>query len=98
MEEKQRKTNERLIQTAQLTILQKGLLYGIYALIVLMIIFSFIAMKDKDFSGYQKCVEKKCERGGEAFCNKAREQNNCCLGAGGQLATTNDGKYTCVFS
>jgi len=77
---------------------QKILLYNIYALILLMIIFSLLAIKDKNFAGYQECVQKKCERGGPAFCQKAREQNNCCLGAGGQLSMTKDNTYTCIFS
>ncbi len=91
-------TTERSHHTEKHTIPQKILLYSIYFLVLLMFIFSFLAMKDKDFNGYQKCVQSKCERGGQAFCQKVREQNNCCLGAGGQLGTTKDNAYTCVFS
>jgi len=80
------------------TIPQKILFYSICLLVLLMFVFSLMAMKDKNFGGYQQCIEKKCERGGLAFCQKFREQNNCCLGAGGQLSMTKDNAYTCVFS
>ncbi len=80
------------------TTAQKILLYLIYGLVLLMVLFSLIAIQDKSFSGYKKCVEKKCERGGEKFCQKSREQMNCCTGAGGKLALDAQNKFTCVFS
>ena len=76
---------------------QKILLYCLYGLIVLMVLFSFIAMGAKDYAGYEECVRLKCERGGDTFCHKVREQQNCCLGAGGQLGMNAQNQYTCVF-
>ena len=86
------------MEQVHLTIWQKGLLWLLYGLVILMVVFSVVAYFDKDYEGYHKCVQKKCERKGEAFCQKAREQQNCCLGAGGQLAQDNQRKFTCVFS
>ncbi len=86
------------MEQVHLTIVQKVLLGLLYGLMILMVIFSIIASLDKNYEGYDKCVQKKCVRKGEAFCQKAREQQNCCLGAGGQLATNSQGKFTCVFS
>ena len=85
------------MEQLNVTLSQRILWYVLSGLIVLMFIFSLMASADRNYSGYEKCVQKKCERKGEAFCQKAREQQNCCLGAGGQLATNNQGKYTCVF-
>ncbi len=76
---------------------QRILFYVLCSLVVLMILFSFMASLDKNYSGYEKCVQKKCDLKGEVFCQKAREQQNCCAGAGGQLATNSQGKFTCVF-
>ena len=92
-----KKENPRSEHKTTHTLAQKILLCVLYGLIALMIIFSFIAMQDKNYAGYEKCVQKKCVRGGEKFCSKPREQNNCCLGAGGQL-TMNGNAYTCVFT
>ena len=94
--EKEKKNSKNEPKTIH-TLAQKILLCLLYGLIALMIIFSFIAMQDKNYAGYEKCVQKKCERGGQAFCSKFREQNNCCQGAGGQLAM-NGNAYTCVFT
>ncbi len=77
---------------------QKILLYLIYGLVLLMVLFSLIAIKDKNFSGYRKCVDNKCKLKDEAFCNKAREQMACCTGAGGKLALDSQNKFTCLFS
>ncbi len=84
------------MEPEKLTIGQRILLYSLYGLVALMVVFSLLAMKDKNFAGYEKCVQKKCERGGEAFCSKYREISNCCLGAGGQVAVEGN-EYTCVF-
>ncbi|HLC98120.1 MAG TPA: hypothetical protein VJC21_05050 [Candidatus Nanoarchaeia archaeon] len=84
------------MESEKLTIGQRLLLFLLYGLVALMVVFSLLAMKDKNFAGYEKCVQKKCDRGGEAFCSKLREISNCCLGAGGQVAVA-DNKYTCVF-
>ena len=80
------------------TLAQKILLTLLYGSVVLIVVFSFLAAREKDYEGFQKCVDKKCQRGGEAFCSKFREINNCCLGAGGDIAITPDHQYTCVFS
>ena len=81
----------------------KILLYLLYSLLVLMVIFSLMATQNTGFDGYQQCVEKKCESKGESFCSKVRELNNCCAGAGGNLAGINnlqpgEPSYTCVFT
>ncbi|HLC19493.1 MAG TPA: hypothetical protein VJK72_01140 [Candidatus Nanoarchaeia archaeon] len=76
--------------------LQKPLYYFLLGLVALMIVFSVLALKDKGQDGYLQCVQKKCDEVSQDFCQKAREQNNCCQGAGGQLAQSADG-YACVF-
>ena len=81
---------------------QKILLSSLYLLVLLMIIFSLLAIQNTGFEGYQQCVEEKCEAKGEKFCSKVRELNNCCAGAGGTLAGVNNPRsgeapYTCVF-
>lgn len=86
------------MEELQITLAQRILFYVLCGLVVLMVLFSVMASLDKNYAGYEKCVQKKCERKGEAFCQKAREQQNCCAGAGGQLAQDNKGKFTCVFS
>ncbi|MBT6774402.1 hypothetical protein HOA91_03450 [Candidatus Woesearchaeota archaeon] len=75
---------------------QKSLLFILYSLLILMVIFSIGAMKNTDKSGYDNCIQKKCIAKGEDFCQKFREVNNCCLGAGGHVAQSNNG-YICVF-
>ena len=89
-------------QTAPLKVGPKILLYSLYALLILMVIFSFMALRNIGLEGYQQCVEKKCEVKGEKFCSKLRELNTCCAGAGGTLAGVNnpqpgESPYTCVF-
>lgn len=76
---------------------KKMLLIVLYGLIILMVIFSLLAIKDKGFQGYQECVDKKCETKGQEFCSKYREINNCCLGASGVVMTI-DGKLDCIFN
>ena len=76
---------------------QKILLFSLYGLLALMIFFSLLVIKDKNFAGYEKCIQEKCERKSQAFCSKPREIMNCCAGAGGQLASANN-QYTCVFT
>ena len=87
-------TNEKMNNIISLA--QKSLLFVLYGLIVLMIIFSLNAMKNVGEDGYDNCIQKKCEKSGEEFCQKFREINNCCLGAGGQVAQSNNG-LACVF-
>ena len=82
---------------------RKIVLYVLYSLLVLMVIFSFMAIQNTGFDGYQQCVEKKCETKGEKFCSKVRELGNCCAGAGGNLAAAPNPKegespYTCSFT
>ncbi len=83
-------------QNEKLSILQKILLGSLYFLIILMIVFSVMAVKNVGMEGFNKCMEKKCAQYGEAFCNKYREINNCCSGAGGNVAQTNEG-LKCIF-
>ena len=61
-------------------IAQNILLIILYLLVCLMIIFSIMAIRNSGKEGFDKCIEWKCEEKGEAFCNKFREVNNCCLG------------------
>ena len=74
---------------------QKVLFYALIALLVLVIIFSFKSLENRNKEGFDKCIAWKCEVS-ESFCSKQREINNCCLGAGGVTAMQ-DGKLTCVF-
>lgn len=81
---------------------QKILLGSLYFLVLLMVVFSLLAIQNVGENGYQQCVEKKCEAKGEKFCSKLRELNNCCSGAGGNLAGVNnppagERPYICVF-
>ena len=78
------------------TTTQKLLLVLLYGLIVLMIIFSVLAIKNIGEEGYNRCIQEKCEKGGQEYCSKTREIDNCCMGAGGTLAVSN-GNYVCVF-
>jgi len=84
--------------SAKISLVQKILLGGLYFLIVLMILFSVLALKDKGQNGYDKCVQKKCDAKGQDFCGKLREISNCCEGAGGKVGLNQDKKYVCVFS
>jgi len=93
---------ERCNTFGDLKLSQKVLLGSLYLLILLMIFFSLLAVRNTGEEGYQQCVEKKCEAKGEKFCSKVRELGNCCAGAGGNLATANNPQpgavpYTCVF-
>ena len=81
---------------------QKIVLYVLYALLVLMVIFSFLALRNVGEQGYKQCVQEKCDTKGDAFCSKLRELDNFCAGAGGKLAGISNPKpgepaYTCVF-
>lgn len=80
-----------------MNISQKILLLILYGLIALMVVFSLLAIKDKDQAGYDKCIQKKCDTKGQEFCSKYREISNCCLGAGGKVMMI-DNKYDCVFN
>ena len=79
------------------TLVQKVLLFTVYGLILLMVVFSVMAIRNVGEEGYNRCIQEKCEKKGEAFCSKFREINNCCEGAGGNLGVI-DNKYKCVFS
>ena len=90
-------------QFNNLKLAQKILLGSLYFLVILMVIFSFMAIQNTGFDGYQQCVEKKCEEKGEDFCSKLRELNNCCAGADGTLSTVSnpapgESPYTCLFN
>lgn len=80
-----------------LTKSQRGLLYLLYGLTTLMVIFSMLAVLNVGESGYQQCIQDKCQRKGQEFCSKQREISNCCQGAAGELAVV-EGKLTCVFA
>lgn len=82
---------------SSLTHSQKGLLLVLYGLLMLMVIFSVMAIKNKGQEGYAKCIQDKCERRGQEFCSKPREIMNCCLGAGGNVANV-DNKLDCAFT
>ena len=84
------------MESPTLTGTQKGLLYCLYGLMVLMFIFSVLALKNHGQEGYDNCIQDKCERKGQEFCSKPREIMNCCLGAGGKLAAA-DNSLNCVF-
>ncbi len=79
-----------------ITWLQHSLLIILYCLILLMIIFSFMASQNLGQEGYDNCVKEKCETRSAAFCTKFREISNCCQGAGGQIASDGQ-KYICTF-
>ncbi len=75
---------------------QKVLLLVLYGLIVLMIVFSFMASRNFGEEAYDKCVQDKCEERGEYICKKYRELYNCCRGTGGDFRQINSG-YECEF-
>ena len=79
-----------------LTIVQKGLLIALYGLLALMIIFSFLSLRNLGKEGYEKCMQKRCSIVGEASCQKLREVSSCCLGAGGKVLIQNN-QYRCGF-
>ncbi len=89
-------------QFKNLKFAQKLLLGFLYFLMILMVIFSLMAVQNVGEKGYKQCVEKKCYEKGEQFCSKARELSNCCSGAGGTLSAINnpqpgESPYTCLF-
>jgi len=80
----------------KLSLAQKILLALLYGLVILMVVFSFMALKNKGQEGYDKCIQEKCERKGQDFCQKPREIQNCCQGAGGKIGISGS-QYVCVF-
>ncbi|MBI2666784.1 hypothetical protein HYX13_04180 [Candidatus Woesearchaeota archaeon] len=83
-------------EKSTLTVAQKILLGILYALVALLIVFSFMALKNKGQTGYDQCIQEKCEKKGQDFCQKPREISNCCVGAGGQVGISGS-QYVCVF-
>lgn len=79
------------------TRLQKFLFLILLGLIILMIIFSLQAKGNLGQKGYNRCIQQKCEDGGEEYCSKVREVDNCCKGAGGQTAIQGD-TAICMFN
>ena len=79
-----------------ITWLQRGLLLLLYGLIILMVVFSFMASQNLGQEGDDNCVKEKCDTKGEAYCTKFREISNCCQGAGGKIASDGQ-KYICTF-
>ena len=84
------------LKFSKLPLSQKILFFTLCALVALMVIFSLMAIKNKGQDGYDKCVQNKCEKKGQDFCQKPREIQNCCLGAGGNVGIS-ESKYVCVF-
>ena len=80
-----------------LTITQKILYYVLLLLIFLMVIFSLQARSNLGEKGFDNCIQKKCETVSQEYCEKFREINNCCLGAGGQTVMGQNGKGDCMF-
>jgi len=87
----------RMEEKASLTLAQKCLWYVICGLIIILVVFSIMAVQNMGQKGYDHCLERKCEKISEEFCSKPREIQNCCRGAGGELAVS-DNKITCFFN
>jgi len=68
----------------------------LYLSIIITILLSVAAQKNIGQNGFDKCIEKQCEKG-EEHCNKYRTINNCCVGAGGDVGVSNN-KYVCIFN
>ena len=92
----QQKAEEHPAEKKKLSLAQKILLALLYGLVILMVVFSFMALKNKGQEGYDKCIQEKCERKGQDFCQKPREIQNCCQGAGGKIGISGS-QYVCVF-
>ena len=82
----------------KITYSQKILFMILCGLLILMVIFSIYSLKHRGQKGFDACIQKKCEEGGEYYCSKYREINNCCLGSGGQTAQEQDGNVICIFN
>ena len=80
-----------------LSFVQKSLYAALLALVALMIIFSFMSLKNRGMEGYNQCIQAKCELAGEEYCTKFREVNNCCLGAAGKVVLV-ENAYSCTFN
>ncbi len=81
----------------KITLAQKILYFILLGLLVLMVIFSFKSLEHHGESGFEECIQKKCEAYGIKHCNKAREISNCCLGAGGKIKYSQKGA-NCFFT
>ncbi len=81
---------------SELKLSQKIVLGILCGLLLLMVFFSFEARNNLGEEGFNQCLQEKCTKRGEAYCQKLNEINNCCLGAGGKLAQNNQG-VTCSF-
>jgi hypothetical protein len=93
----QRFNNHELSRCFMTLSLPQKILYIFLLLLLVSVIFlSVRSLKDKGIDGYEACVQRKCEDKGEDFCQKAREQNNCCVGAGGVLGRNENG-FICQF-
>ncbi|HLC71568.1 MAG TPA: hypothetical protein VJI32_06155, partial [Candidatus Nanoarchaeia archaeon] len=75
---------------------QKGLLAALYGLLLLMVIFSIMSIRNLGDDGYGHCLEKRCATVGLENCQKLREVSSCCFGAGGKVAIS-DNNYICTF-
>ena len=81
----------------KITLAQKILYFILLSLLVLMVIFTFKSLEHRGESGFEACIQNKCEFGGVKYCNKAREISNCCLGAGGKIKYSQKGA-NCFFT
>ena len=80
---------------SQLTLAQKILYLSLIGLVILMVIFSFGVRNFFGEEGFERCIQDKCELNKEQ-CRKAKTINNCCIGAGGQIAYS-ESELTCIF-
>ncbi len=78
------------------TVAQKALLFVLYALLILVVVFFILSLGNRGQEAFDKCMQEKCERKGEQFCQKYRELSNCCIGTGGTLQQV-ESRLECVF-
>lgn len=83
------------MEALSLTRGQRLLLVVLYVLIILMVFFSLLTIRDKGKEGFDRCVQEKCDKS-LRYCSKEREIANCCQGAGGDIGRVN-GQVTCLF-
>ena len=82
---------------SKLTYAQQGLLILLYGLVLLMVVFFVMSIRNLGEEGYQRCMEKRCTAVGHEQCQKLREVSSCCLGAGGNVGIA-DNRYICTFA
>ena len=82
-------------EKSKLSKLQISLLIILYILIISSVVMSIAATRNIGQKGYDRCIKELCEIKPH-FCSNFRENNNCCLGAGGKIGMINN-EYTCIF-